>query len=68
MSELFNLQVIVVSTLNHGTTLFRPDGSSFVTDDHTCVVLGHMHECNGEHYVCLEADRDDLRDVVAASQ
>ena len=57
----------MVSTLNHGTTLVRPGGSSHVTHDQACVVLGHMHECNGEHYVCLEADPDDLRDVVAAS-
>ena len=68
MSELFNLQVIVVSTLNHGTILIRPDGSSRVADEQACVVLGHMYECNVEHYVCLGADRDDLRGVVAASQ
>ena len=61
-------EMIVVSTLTHGTALIRPDGSSQVSDDQACVVLGHMHECNGEHYECLEANRDDLRDVVTESQ
>ena len=32
ISELYNIQIIVVSTLNHGTTLVRPDESSSVSD------------------------------------
>ena len=31
------------------------------------VVLGHFHEGNGDHYVCLDADRDGIQEIVAAS-
>ena len=67
ISELYNIQIIVVSTLNHGTTLIRPDGSSSVSDSLCSVVLGHFHEGNGDHYVCLDANRDDIQDIVATS-
>ena len=67
ISELYNIQIIVVSTLNHGTTLIRPDGSSSVSDRLCSVVLGHFHEGNGDHYVCLDANRDDIQDIVATS-
>ena len=60
ISELYNIQIIVVSTLNHGTTLIRSDGSSSVSDSLCSVVLGHFHEGNGDHYVCLDANRDDI--------
>ena len=32
ISELYNIQIIVMSTLNHKTTLVRPDVSSSVSD------------------------------------
>ena len=48
-SELYHIQIRVVSTLHHGTTLIRPDGSSSVSDSLTSVVLGHFHEGNDDH-------------------
>ena len=29
-------------------------------------MLGHFHKGNGDHYVCLDADGDDIQEVVAA--
>ena len=48
-SELYHIQILAVSTLDHGTTLIRPDGSSSVSDSLTSVVLGHFHEGNDDH-------------------
>ena len=41
VGDHITLQMIVVSTLTHGTTLIRPDGSSQVTYGQACFVLGH---------------------------
>ena len=65
MSELYHIQILVVSTLGLRTTLIRPDGSSSVSDSLTSIVLGHFHDGYSDHQVCLDADRDAIQEVVA---
>ena len=48
-SELYHIQILAVSTLDHGATFIRPDGSSSVSDNLTSIMSGHFHEGNDDH-------------------
>lgn len=67
ISQLFNIQIVVVSTMNSATTLISPDGSSNVSNNVPLIVLGHYPEGAGEHYVALGADRDKLEIIIDRS-
>jgi hypothetical protein len=67
ISELYNVQIIIVSTMNHGTTLIRPDGSSILTRDLPIITLGHFPEGGDEHYVALEYDSNTIRKIIQES-
>lgn len=64
ISEIFQVQILVVSSLNGGTTLLRPDGSNCFTHHIPTLVLGHISE---NHYVSLSGDDSNLIDIVQAS-
>ena len=50
-ADLYNIEVLVVSTLGHNaTTLISP----FPSIPYTRVQLGHYAEQHGEHYICVE--------------
>ena len=50
-ADLYNIEVLVVSTLGHNaTTLISPSASI----PYARVQLGHYAEQHGEHYICVE--------------
>ena len=50
-ADLYNIEVLVVSTLGHNaTTLISPSASI----PYARVQLGHYAEKHGEHYICVE--------------
>lgn len=60
MSQLYNVQIIVVSTMNSATTLISPSGSSVLSNDIPVIILGHYPEGAGEHYVALGYEQETL--------
>ena len=50
-SEVFQVQILVLSTLNDGTHLVSPNGDGCYNDSLPCIAIGHFDENNGAHYV-----------------
>lgn len=67
MSQLYHVQIIVVSTLNSHTTLISPDGSTNISDNIPIITLGHYPENAGEHYVALQNDKEMLNRIISCS-
>ncbi|CAC5385532.1 unnamed protein product [Mytilus coruscus] len=67
ISDMFNVQIVIVSTLNHGTTLLRPDGSSIITRHLPIITIGHYPEGHGEHYLSLTYNHNAVRRIAEDS-
>ncbi|CAC5370178.1 unnamed protein product [Mytilus coruscus] len=67
MSDMFNVQIVIVSTLNHGTTLLRPDGSNIITRHLPFITIGHYPEGHGEHYLSLTYNHNAVRRIAEDS-
>ncbi|CAC5358898.1 unnamed protein product [Mytilus coruscus] len=65
ISDMFNVQI--VSTLNHGTTLVRPDGKNTITRHLLIITIGHYPEGQGEHYLSLTYNHNALRRITEDS-
>ena len=73
ISEHYNVQILILSTLNRGTTLIDPQGSDVLRTDRPFLVLGHFAETGSEgelseHYVSLHHDADIIQQIVSESQ
>lgn len=69
MAEVLNTQILIVSSINHGTTLIRADGRAEFDPNSEFIVLGHLAEGYGDHYVAMEQDLDRvIRVIVSSSQ
>ncbi|XP_071482225.1 uncharacterized protein [Diadema antillarum] len=69
IADIFNIQVLVISSLNGGTTLISPeiiDGNIF-TFQLPYIVLGHLSEGNGEHYLSLSNDQEQVLRIIRNS-
>ncbi|CAC5391451.1 unnamed protein product [Mytilus coruscus] len=67
ISDMFNVQIVIVSTLNHGTTLLRPDGSNIITRHLPIITIGHYPEGHGEHYLSLTYNHNAVRRIAEDS-
>ncbi|KAH3838773.1 hypothetical protein DPMN_112188 [Dreissena polymorpha] len=67
MSQLYNMQILIVSTRNSATILISPDGSSCLSSRYPLIILGHYPEGAGEHYVALGYNRHVLERIVDTS-
>lgn len=67
MSQLYNVEIIVVSTRNRATTLISPDGGSCLSNNIPLIILGHYPEGAGEHYVALGYNRNMLETIIDRS-
>lgn len=65
VAEIYNVQLIVVSPINHATALISPDGSNIFRMDIPYLVLGHYPEGFGEHYVSIAHDFGRLMSIIA---
>ena len=61
-ADLFNVQIVVVSTL--GVRATRVLSQSGQVSDIPTILLGHLEEGNGEHYLSLRGPVNDLLDSV----
>ena len=67
MSEMLNVQIIIISTLKNGCTLVSPDGRNIVTGEWPILTLGHYSEDQGQHYVSLEKNLEAVELIVEQS-
>ena len=67
MSEIFNVQILVVSEIEHGTTLIHPAGQNILSSDIPLIILGNFPEGIGEHYVSLGYDHQRVRTIIKNS-
>ncbi|KAH3870526.1 hypothetical protein DPMN_033715 [Dreissena polymorpha] len=67
MSQLYNMQILIVSTRNSATTLINPDGNSCLSSRYPLIILGHYPEGAGEHNVALGYNRHVLERIVDTS-
>lgn len=67
LSDLFNIQILIVSSLDDGNTLISPDGSTSFRRDIPVIALGHFHEGGGEHFVTLENNNDIIMNIMNES-
>lgn len=67
VAEMCNLQILILSTLNGGTTLIRPDGTNVFSPTMPYIILGHFAEGHEDHYVSLTHDHNQIRNIVANS-
>ena len=68
ISQLFNIQILIVSTLNDGTTLISSTGEPVLNQSLPLIVLGHYAEGQGEHFVALDDNRENVLNIVRNSQ
>nr|XP_054768497.1 uncharacterized protein LOC129276082 [Lytechinus pictus] len=69
IADIFHIQIIVISSLNGGTTLISPEineGNIF-TFDMPYIVLGHLSEGNGEHYLSLTSNQEQVLRIIRNS-
>ncbi|XP_072166910.1 uncharacterized protein, partial [Diadema setosum] len=69
IADIFNVQILVISSLNGGTTLISPeiiDGNIF-TFQLPYIVLGHLSEGYGEHYLSLSNDQEQVLRIIRNS-
>ncbi|XP_060607604.1 glycosyltransferase-like protein gnt13 [Ruditapes philippinarum] len=70
ITNIYNAQILVVSTLNSRTTLIIPNGlpDGEVNENLPMIVLGHYPEGEGEHYVALSYDKKIVRNIIYESE
>lgn len=67
LAEALRVQILVVSTLNGGTTLLSPNGDNVFHPHQQVLVLGHFAETHGIHYVSLVHSENEILDIVQRS-
>ena len=67
MSEICNVQILVVSEIDHGTALIHPAGQNILSSDIPLIILGHFPEGIGEHHVSLGYDHQSVRTIIKNS-
>lgn len=67
LAELLNTQILILSTNTAANVLIRPDGSNTFEPNQPFLVLGHLPENHGEHYVALEQDLGSVLPIVFRS-
>ena len=67
ISELYRIQILVVSSLQDGSTLIRPDGGNVLDLNEPIIVLGHLAEGEGEHYLSLTPNSQEVVQQIAAN-
>ena len=68
IAEIFNVQILVVSSLGvNQNTLVTPSGEPRFSEHLPTLLIGHYPENNGEHFVSLEHDQELVRDVIQNS-
>lgn len=67
-AEIFNIQIVIISSLNEGTTLIRPDGGQEFDQSEPFVVLGHLAEGDGEHYLSMDQRLSELLPIIIQSR
>ena len=53
-SEIFNVKILLLSTLNDGIHLISPTAVNVFVENNPCLIIGHYDENNGAQYVSLE--------------
>ncbi|XP_041480354.1 uncharacterized protein LOC121427848 [Lytechinus variegatus] len=69
IADIFHIQILVISSLNGGTTLISPEvneGNIF-TLNMPYIVLGHLSEGNGEHYLSLTSNQEQVLRIIRNS-
>ena len=64
VSEIFNVQILIVSTLNKVTNIINPQGSQTISNEIPILLLGHIDEDHGIHYVSLTGDEGAIMHAV----
>ena len=64
VSEIFNVQILIVSTLNKVTNIINPQGSQTISNEVPILLLGHIDEDHGIHYVSLTGDEGAIMHTV----
>ena len=64
VSEIFNVQILIVSTLNKVTNIINPQGSQTISNEIPILLLGHIDEDHGIHYVSLTGDEAAIKHAV----
>ena len=69
ISDIYNIQILIVSTLNQGTMMITPWGrtENLYSFEIPVITVGHLAEGNGEHYVSIESNRDQIISVIQNS-
>ena len=67
-AEIFNVQILIDSTIQHGSTILTPSGSRAFNRALPTIVLGHQDETRGTHYVVLRNDMRDIHQIVESSR
>lgn len=68
IAEMYNLQILIISTINGGTNIITPSGNNTFLESEPYVVLGHFAETDGSHYVALIHHTEDIHNIVLNSQ
>ena len=69
ISDIFHVQILIVSSLNQGTNLITPSGRM----DNSCsfeipyIILGHLAKGSGEHFVSLRNCRSQVISIIQNS-
>lgn len=67
VSQIYQRQILVLSSLNGGTTVISHFGVALYDTTSTPLLLGHLAEGQGEHYVSLEYDEANVLRTVQNS-
>jgi hypothetical protein len=66
-AEMLSIQILILSSTTEANILIRPDGQNVFEPSEPYIVLGHLPENNGEHYVALGQDLADIVTVITRS-
>ena len=67
-AEIVNVQILIDSTIQHGSTILTPSGSTAFNRALPTIVLGHQDETSGTHYVVPRNDMRDVHQIVESSR
>ena len=67
-AEIFSVQILIDSTIQHGSTILTPSGSTAFNRALPTIVLDHQDETRGTHYVVLRNDMRDIHQIVESSR
>ena len=66
-SNLLQTQILVISSLQNGHTVATPNDNNIFDLSLPYIVVGHLAENQGEHYVCRNLTEEEIRTVIRSS-